>query len=154
LKNYTYITSLIIILIAIFLFGVTYQIRTTEICENRLGPRFFPRVVLGGIILLSTLLLLKSKKIVQVNNKKSISEDNYKRFRNTIFLSFLFGLLFCWLNGIVAIFIFFLGMLLIWNVRKISELIFYPAITTFLIYIIFHVFLSVRFPRGILGNLF
>src|SRR6056297_2600815 len=106
-KNPTFITALIIILIATLLFISTYSIQVSGEQGNRLGPRFFPRLMLGIIILFNLILAYQAYRYPEEQKKvKSIPKDKQNRFMGTAILGVLTGLSFNFLGGYTTIFIF------------------------------------------------
>lgn len=143
------------ILIAIFLFITTFWIPVLDIYRNKFGPSFFPQVILLAIIFLNIIWLYQVIKQPETNipyNK--VSKEIKIRFVKTIIISLLFGILFSWIGGIAAIFLFVLSFFWVWNIRKPAILILFPIIISLGVYLIFYKFLSVRLPKGIFGGLF
>jgi len=155
LKKISVMIYLLFIVISIILFVNSFSIPNPEVIQNRFGPQLYPQIILIGIIVLVSFLLYRE---IEINNKKeSEVKEIYKnknRFFQTIFISLIFAFLFSWLGGILSIFIFTLAFIWIWRIRKPFNLIFFPILVTLGIYIIFHVLLSVRFPKGFIGNFF
>jgi len=153
------ITSIIIYLffiaLSILFFIASFWIPNPEILQNRFGPRLFPQIILVAIVILIAFLLYQ--EIGKPKNEKIPiykTGENKNRFLKTIFISFLFALLFSWIGGIPAIFIFVLGFIWIWKVRHPIILIFMPFLVSLFIYLVFHIMLSVRFPKGFIGIFF
>ena len=94
---------------------------------------------------------IKAREKQDIKSEK-IEEKIYKnksRFLQTVFITIVFAILFDWLGGIPSIFIFVLAFTWVWKVRNAIILILFPFLVTTGIYYLFHVLLSVRFPRGI-----
>ncbi|RCW41995.1 MULTISPECIES: tripartite tricarboxylate transporter TctB family protein [unclassified Halanaerobium] len=154
-KNPTFITAVIMILIATLLFISTYSIQVSGEQGNRLGPRFFPRLMLGLIIFFNLVLAYQSYRYPEEQKKvKPIPKDKQNRFIGTAVLGVLTGFSFNYLGGFTAIFLFVLLFLIIWNQKRIKVLVLTPILVTAGAYLLFHELLSVRMPKGIIDALF
>ena len=152
LRNVSKILSVFFIIFSLFFLWASTSIRTLkpEIYGNRLGPKFLPQVLLIGIIIFSSIMFYESIKNPEALKKFEKNDENKKgRLIKTIVLSFLFVIMFSYLGGFPAIFIFVILFLLVWNIRSPFALILSPVIVVISIYFLFHYLLSVRFPEGI-----
>ncbi|MGM0603267.1 MAG: tripartite tricarboxylate transporter TctB family protein [Bacillota bacterium] len=154
-KNPTLITAIIIILIAALLFISTYFIQVSGEQGNRLGPRFFPRLMLVIIISFNLILAYQAYRYPEEQKKvKPIPKDKQNRFIGTAILGILTGLSFDFLGGFTTIFLFVFLFLIVWNQRRIKVLILTPILITSGAYLLFHELLSVRMPKGIIDAIF
>lgn len=154
-KNPTLITAIIMILIATLLFISTYSIQVSGEQGNRLGPRFFPRLMLGFIIFFNLVLAYQSYRYPEEQKKvKPIPKDKQNRFIGTAVLGVVTGLFFNYLGGFTTIFLFVFLFLLVWNQKRIKVLLLTPILVTAGAYLLFHELLSVRMPKGIIDALF
>jgi len=141
------------IIITILLFINSFQIKELLAMQGRFGPRLFPQLVLILTFIAFSVLLYQEIYKNKESKKLEIFKNKNRLFQ-TMVLSLVFSILFTWLGGIASIFIFILAFSWIWKIRDFVHLVIFPALVTLGIYYVFHVFLSVRFPRGIIGNLF
>lgn len=154
-KNPTLIAAIVFIIVCLLLFGATFSIRVSGEQGNRLGPRFFPRLILGLIILFNLILAYQSYRYPDEQKEvEKIPEDRKKRFIGTTILGILTGFSFNILGGFTTIFLFVLAFLLVWNQRRIKVLLLTPIFITLAAYLLFYELLSVRMPKGFIDALF
>ncbi len=154
-KNPTLFTALIFILIACLLFGSTFMIQESKNQGNRLGPRFFPRLILLLIVMFNLILAYQAYRYPEEQKKvKKVPDEKRKRFIGTIVISVLVGFSFTLLGGFTTIFFFVLSFLIIWGQRKLKVLFLTPTLVTLGAFLLFYKLLSVRMPKGIIDALF
>src|SRR6056297_4304912 len=130
-RNPTFIAAIAFIIVCLLLFGVTFSIRVSGEQGNRLGPRFFPRLVLILIILFNVILAYQAYRYPEEQKEvKKIPEDRQKRFIGTAILGVLTGFLFSFLGGFTTIFLFVFAFLIVWNQRRLKILILTPTFIT------------------------
>lgn len=150
-NNATVRAALVIIAICGLLFLATFSIQTAYVSGNNLGPRFFPRVILGIIVLLNLALLYQAIRYPEeLKEVKKIDPEKKKRMLRTMLVSVLFAVLFRYLGGMVTIFLYGFGFMWAWRVKSPLTIVLFPLGITAGAYLVFHVLLSVRFPPGIL----
>jgi len=154
LKKLTIIIIIIILFFSILLFILSFYIPTAEILKNRVGPAFFPKMILLGIMTLSIIFLFQTlKRPIEDKNVRIIVPKNRNRLILIAFITVLSGLLFNIIGGFLTIFFIIISYLWVWNIRKGLTLIIYSVGITLIIYLIFHLLLSVRLPKGIFGGI-
>ncbi|HKL12083.1 MAG TPA: tripartite tricarboxylate transporter TctB family protein [Halanaerobiales bacterium] len=154
-KNPTLIAAIAFIIVCLLLFGATFSIRVSGEQGNRLGPRFFPRLILGLIILFNAVLAYQSYRYPEEQKEvEKIPEDRRKRFIGTTILGVLTGVAFTILGGFTTIFLFVFAFLIVWKQRDLKVLILTPIFITLGAYLLFYELLSVRMPKGFIDALF
>ena len=138
-KNPTLIAAIAFIIVCLLLFSATFSIRVSGEQGNRLGPRFFPRLILGLIILFNVVLAYQSYRYPEEQKEvKKIPEDRRKRFIGTTILGILTGFAFNILGGFTTIFLFVFAFLILWNQRDLKVLILNPIFINLGYYLLFY----------------
>ena len=150
------ITTLAYLVITAILLGFSYEIPAKTADGGPLGPRFFPQLLLIILFVLNGINLIFSfrKGGANIQTIMTFEPARSKRFLLTVLATLLFGLLFCLVNGYLAIFVFVCVFLWIWETRRVITLVVTPILTTLGVYLLFHELLNVRLPKGFLGHLF
>ena len=143
----------IIFAVACFLF---YEATSFPVFEHadRLGPAFWPKIILLLTIILSGMLTAKNAlrwfKNRKLANHSVIEEEhvNLKRLFLAFVVSLIYGFSVPYSGFLLSIFIFQIIFLLILKVKNVWILIFYPVSLTAVIYLIFIQILYIPLPRG------
>lgn len=121
--------------------------------EGTVLPGYWPRLILAGIIILSTVALITKIYKDKVLKRKALKVD--KQFVATGRLVLLVLLCFIYATGInyigylIGTIVFAVLLLFIMGVRKSSILFFYPLSITTVVYLIFTKILYMSLPRGV-----
>jgi len=121
---------------------------------DKLGPAFWPKIVLLMVIVLSGVSVVKS--VLKAKRQKSPKtqpmvageQESFKRLALAIFVSLVYGFSVPYTGFLLSIFIFQIVFLLILKVKKIWILFLFPLALTVVIYIIFIEILYIPLPRG------
>lgn len=148
----------IIINAIIFCFGGYLYYLATKLPEikiaDRVGPSFWPKIILFFIIILSGFLL--TKNIIIILKRKSppkievlyLQKDWNIRLVLAILLSIIYAFFVSYIGFLISIFLFQLILLIILKVKKVLVLFFFPFIMTVIFYLIFIRTLHMPLPRG------
>ena len=148
-NNATFV-PLIIILASLVLFYFTFQFDLVPPILNRgIQPATFPKILLVIIIGLSCIMFISSTK-----NKWEGKQVLPKTFWLTIVCLLVFTI-------IAKILDFFLGLAvlsflisILWGERRIAFLVFVAIVFPALVFLFFDKLLNLRFPGGILTNIY
>ena len=147
--------GIVIMVLGLILFGLTFGVHEDVVPGDTLGSRFFPRLVVGLLLLCSITLIRngltarKTKSSDSLEKRRQLGERTFSRAVWTISLSFLYVALFNLLGIIVITPLFIFGMLLVWGEISKVNLIAIPIISTAFIYFIFSYAFEIMLPMGI-----
>ena len=138
---------------ACFLFYVATSFPMFEHAD-KLGPAFWPKVILLVTIILSGLLAVKNV-LGWVQHRASGSrrildgeQGNLKRLSLAIVVSLVYGFSVPYTGFLLSIVLVQIVFLLILKVKKVWVLVLYPLSLTAVIYLIFIKILYIPLPRG------
>lgn len=142
--------TFLIIFISSYLLYVTFTFDEVPPILNRgIQPATFPKALLILIILLSFIVFLISLKHPW---------ENQKKLPNSFYITLFSFLLFIFISSTLD---FFLGISVLsilvsyfWGERKIYYLILVGIIFPIIVFIFFETFLGLRFPPGIITNIY
>lgn len=138
---------------ACFLFYVATTFPKFEHAD-KLGPAFWPEIILLLTIILSGMLIAKNVSDWLKKRKTGLhpvieeKQGNLKRLSVAIVVSLVYGFMVPYSGFLLSILLFQIIFLLILKVKKIWILIFYPVGLTVVIYFIFIKILYIPLPRG------
>ncbi|MDG2474908.1 MAG: tripartite tricarboxylate transporter TctB family protein [Paracoccaceae bacterium] len=150
LKTDAFIVSAIIVLFSIGLFLVTLNFdKVPPILNRGIQPATFPKILLLFIIFLSFFnyfLALKTPWKIQVNLPKT--------FYHTLFIMLIFGLISKNIDFFLGLIFLSLTIAWTWGERRILPIIFVSVVFPLLVFLLFEKMLNLRFPGGLLTNLY
>ena len=150
LKTDAFIVSAIIILFSIGLFLVTLNFdKVPPILNRGIQPATFPKILLLFIIFLSFFnyfLALKTPWKIQVNLPKT--------FYHTLFIMLIFGLISKNIDFFLGLIFLSLTIAWTWGERRILPIILVSVVFPLLVFLLFEKMLNLRFPGGLLTNLY
>lgn len=138
---------------ACFLFYVATTFPMFEHAD-KLGPAFWPKIILLLTIILSGTLTAKNglnwfkSKDTGHHPVNEEHQGNLKPLSLAIAVSLIYGFSVPYTGFLLSIFLFQIIFLLILKVKKVWTLIFYPVSLTAVIYLIFIKILYIPLPRG------
>ncbi len=170
-KNIIAIICFYILSFYIYLTAKTYPISPN--IPKAQNPGFYPMLLSGLLFLLSTIYLIqiinkvtnkklknnKSKAesdIVLSDDEESFWGENSSVTKIYLFVSIIILIAYVFLLNLIGfafasfIFLVVLSFMLISNKRKIYQIIIYSLIITLIMFIIFDIFVGIRFPKGLL----
>lgn len=118
---------------------------------DKLGPDFWPQLVLGVIVILSGILVFfdfLSRRIEKPVTEFSEGKPHTKRLILAIILTLSYGFSVPWLGFLLSIFILQILFLLVLSEKKVIVIVFLPLGLTVSIYLIFIKILYIPLPRG------
>jgi putative tricarboxylic transport membrane protein len=123
------------------------------------GPALFPRIIAGGIILCSVLLVFRGLRARSVSGEAWINLDEWTRVPRHVlsFALMLAAMLFYilaseWLGFIITAFVIQLGLFLWFAVRPLTALV-VAIISTIVVQYFFVSLMRVPLPRGLLDSI-
>ena len=150
LKTDAFIVSALIVLVSIALFSVTLNFdKVPPILNRGIQPATFPKILLLFIIFLSCFnyfLALKTPWKQQVKLPKT--------FYHTIFILLIFGLISKNIDFFLGLAFLSVAIALSWGERRIFPIFFVSAIFPLMVFLLFEKMLNLRFPGGLLTNLY
>lgn len=147
--NSSFFVNFIVIILSIFLLYLSFNFQIVPPILNRgIQPATFPKILLSLIIFLSFVLFFLSLK--------KPWKKNYK-LKFPFYLTVISFILF----GIFSKIDFFLGISVLsffvsyfWGEKRISYLFLVAVLFPIIVFIFFEVILGLRFPQGIITNLY
>lgn len=151
MKNKDIRMALVLMIMFIILYGVTYTFQSSNVLKTHTTAAFFPRVVLI-IAMFFTLLIIAENLIkgADVSEQKTLDKEKLKRVLISMGLTVLLGFGASYLGTFVSIFLFIVAIMLAWGVRDKKTILLNAIITPIVVYLIFTKILLVQFPSGIL----
>ena len=162
--KFKYIWGNIMVLLMFILIGVVFLVKARAFPEPvgaELGPAVFPSLISWGMIILSSILLVKNiYQLISMKTKDDLSEvilKEGKRLLIVIPIIFLYILLISRLGFIVSTLLLLIILFNMLDLRKgatsiktrmINVLI--ACLSTIVIYLLFVNIFSITFPQGIL----
>jgi len=143
----------VILATACFLFYVATSFPMFKHAD-KLGPAFWPKVILLVTIILSGLLAVKNvlswMQNRDIGNQQIIEKEpeNLKRLLLAIVVSLVYGFSVPYTGFLLSILLFQFVFLFILKVKKVWVLVLYPLSLTTVIYLIFIKILYIPLPRG------
>ncbi len=142
--------SFIIIFISLILLFTTFSFDTVPPILNRgIQPATFPKGLLGLIIFLTTIVFILSLK-----NPWKTEKILPKTFYITLYNFILFVIIAKTLDFFLAISILSLLISFFWGERRIFYLLLVSIIFPVIVFIFFETILGLRFPPGIITNIY
>ena len=142
--------SFIIIFISLILLFTTFSFDTVPPILNRgIQPATFPKGLLGLIIFLTTIVFILSLK-----NPWKTEKILPKTFYITLYNFILFIIISKTLDFFLAISILSLLISFFWGERRIFYLLLVSIIFPVIVFIFFETILGLRFPPGIITNIY
>ncbi len=169
-KDFVAIICFYILSLYIYLVAKAYPVNPH--IPNAQNPGFYPTLLSGLLVLLSTIYLVQSINKIKKKEAKRIKEkvtkdivlgDDEEKFWGqstlktkiylfiSILMLFVYIFLLDWLGFASATFIFLVALCLMLasNKRKFYQIIIYSLIATFILFIIFDILIRIRFPKGL-----
>jgi putative tricarboxylic transport membrane protein len=154
-KKITIIESILLLIIslAVFFEGVRLMRVTTRLTQDVMGPGTYI-IILGGLLILGTLIHISSSSVSILRFKKKHLEEPHERGATFTVLAMvgiiaLYAALIQFLGYLIATPIFFLLMFRVVGVNSWRRNVALTVILSAVYYFIFVHYCSVIFPRGI-----
>lgn len=143
--------SIILMVIFIILFGLSFTFQSSNVVTSHTTASFFPQVVLIVAMFFTAIMIYQSiRNGPDTDNNKQVDKEALKRVLLSMVSAIAFGIGVPYLGTLVSISLFIIAIMLTWGVRKKSTMILTALITPVLIYFIFNKLLYVQLPSGIL----
>ncbi len=142
--------SIVMMIIFIILFALSFTFKSSDVVKSHTTASFFPQVVLVVAMFLNAIMMYQSVKNGPDKAKEEGDRDAFWRVVLSMVAAIAFGLGVAYLGTLASISLFIIGIMLIWGVRKKSTIALNAVITPILIYLIFNKILLVQLPAGIL----
>jgi len=150
-KNKDLNMAIVMMVIFIILFGISFTFQKSDVMATHTTAAFFPRVVLIVAMVFTLLLIIQSAvKGADGPKKKKMEPETFKRVVISMGLGILFGLGASYLGTLVSISLFIIGIMVTWGVKNKLTILLNAVITPILVYLIFTKVLLVQLPTGIL----
>lgn len=158
IRNGDVYSGIFFIVYAIVLFIATFSIRQLDVAT--IGSDFVPRLVLGGMFILSAILVIqglrkrKAEEDHRSTEKEQGEKANYKSVLSTIALMIGYVALIDLLGFLISTVVYLVLQFILLTDRshwKIPMYVVIAIVTSGLIYYIFRMVLHVMLPTGILG---
>lgn len=150
-------SGIVILVVSLALFGVSFGIHEDIVPGDRLGSRFFPRLVVILLASCAAMIIrsgLKARSLAASGTAMPQPDRGRRtpgRAAWTIGLSFAYIIFFKSLGVIVVTPLVVLGMLLAWGVKRKTNLVLIPILSTAALYLIFGYAFEIMLPMGVLG---
>ena len=150
MKN-IYLVPLILTIFSLAVIAIALQLDTSPemIVGDSMQARSFPIFLMILKLILIGILSFQFYK----NNPKPIALEKYHTW-GSMFLFLLFYLLTVYTDMFIGIFVVMLLMGLLWGEKRIWLSFLTATLTPLLIFLLFDFVLKIRFPRGILMDLY
>ncbi|MBW1695411.1 MAG: tripartite tricarboxylate transporter TctB family protein [Deltaproteobacteria bacterium] len=143
--------GIILMVIFIALFLITFTFQYSEAMSTHTTAAFFPRVILVVLMFLTLLLIFQNLgKGRDAETGERMDRQKVKRVVWTMICSALFLLGSTYIGTLVSIALFITGVMLTWGVQNVRTIVLNALITPLLIYLVFTKILLVQLPAGIL----
>ncbi|MEW6697890.1 MAG: tripartite tricarboxylate transporter TctB family protein [Bacillota bacterium] len=141
------------IFILVFTGAMFYQ--TTLFIYNdkiaSVGPDYWPQLILGGMLLLSVLLLVDivKRKGTLRGKEPEGPKKNPKNFWITLIIALVYSFSLNILGFALATLLILLALLWVLEIRKIRSLLFWSFSLTAIMVVLFPILMTVPMPRGV-----
>ena len=151
MTNKFYTIPLFLTVFSIIIIGISLQLDTSPemIVGDSMQARSFPIFLMVLNLILISVLTFQYKK----NNPEPIKLEKFPTW-GSMGLFFIFYLLTVYTDMFIGIFVVMLLMGLLWGEKRIWVALLTASITPALIFMLFDLVLKIRFPRGILTNIY
>ncbi|PQM62977.1 MAG: hypothetical protein CML40_00655 [Rhodobacteraceae bacterium] len=150
LKTDAFIVSAIIVFSSIVLFAITLNFAKVPPILNRgIQPATFPKILLLFIMFLSCLNFVLA---LQTPWKSHMSLP--KTFYHTLFILLIFSLISKNIDFFLGLAFLSVAITMSWGERRIIPIFFVSVIFPLLVFLLFEKMLNLRFPGGLLTNLY
>ena len=151
MTNKFYTIPLFLTIFSIIIIGISLQLDTSPemIVGDSMQARSFPIFLMILNLILISVLTFQYKK----NNPDPIKLENFPTW-GSMGLFFIFYLLTVYTDMFIGIFVVMLLMGLLWGEKRIWVSFLTATLTPLLIFLLFDFVLKIRFPRGILMDMY
>ena len=151
MTNKFYTIPLLLTIFSIIIIGISLQLDTSPemIVGDSMQARSFPIFLMILNLILISVLTFQYKK----NNPDPIKLEKFPTW-GSMGLFFIFYILTVYTDMFIGIFVVMLLMGLLWGEKRIWVSFLTAALTPLFIFLLFDFVLKIRFPRGILMNLY
>ena len=149
MKNKDLRMSIVMMVLWIILFGLSFTFQSSDAVKSHTTAAFFPRVVLLVAMFFTAIMMYQSFHSGPEAEKEK-DEEAFKRVVLSMVAAIGFGFGVSYLGTLVSISLFIVAVMLVWGVRKKVTIALTALITPVLIYLIFTKVLWVQLPSGIL----
>ena len=150
MKN-IYIVPLVLTIFSLAVIAIALQLDTSPemIVGDSMQARSFPIFLMILKLILIGILTFQFYK----NNPEPVALEKYHTW-GSMFLFLLFYLLTVYTDMFIGIFVVIFLMSILWGEKRIWVALLTASITPALIFMLFDLVLKIRFPRGILTNIY
>ena len=151
MTNKFYTIPLFLTIFSIIIIGISLQLDTSPemIVGDSMQARSFPIFLMILNLILISVLTFQYKK----NNPEPIKLEKFPTW-GSMGLFFIFYLLTVYTDMFIGIFVVMLLMGLLWGEKRIWVSFLTAALTPLFIFLLFDFVLKIRFPRGILMDMY
>ena len=151
MTNKFYTIPLFLTIFSIIIIGISLQLDTSPemIVGDSMQARSFPIFLMVLNLILISVLTFQYKK----NNPEPIKLEKFPTW-GSMGLFFIFYLLTVYTDMFIGIFVVMFLMCILWGERRIWVAILSATVTPGLVFLLFDYVLKIRFPRGILMDLY
>ena len=151
MTNKFYTIPLFLTIFSIIIIGISLQLDTSPemIVGDSMQARSFPIFLMILNLILISVLTFQYKK----NNPEPIKLEKFPTW-GSMGLFFIFYLLTVYTDMFIGIFVVMLLMGLLWGEKRIWVSFLTATLTPLLIFLLFDFVLKIRFPRGILMDMY
>ena len=151
MSNKFYTVPLFLTIFSIIVIGISLQLDTSPemIVGDSMQARSFPIFLMVLMLVLIAVLTLQYK----TNNPEPIKLEKFPTW-GSMGLFLIFYLLTVYTDMFIGIFVVIFLMSILWGERRIWVAFLTATITPGLVFLLFDYVLKIRFPRGILMNLY
>ena len=151
MSNKFYTVPLILSIFSIIVIGISLQLDTSPemIVGDSMQARSFPIFLMVLMLVLIAVLTFQYK----TNNPEPIKLEKFPTW-GSMGLFFIFYLLTVYTDMFIGIFVVIFLMSILWGERRIWVAFLTATVTPGLVFLLFDYVLKIRFPRGILMNLY
>lgn len=142
--------GMVMMVIFIALFGMSFTFQSSGVVTTHTTAAFFPRVVLLVAMVLTLIMIIQSYLKGPDKVAKKMEKAAFKRVVLTMVCAVGFGFGSAFLGTLVSISLFLVATMLAWGVRSKRAIIITAVLTPILIYLVFNQVLLVQLPAGIL----
>ncbi len=151
MKNRDLRLGIVLMVIFLVLFGITFTFRSSHAVSTHTTAAFFPRVVLVVLMILDALLIMSSwRKGTDSENDEKMDPGKKKRVMASMGLGILFALGAPYIGTLVCIGLFIIAVMVTWGVKNKMSIILNAVLTPVFIYLVFTKILLVQLPSGVL----
>jgi len=137
----------------IFFHSFSFDHRARFLQEGTVLPGYWPRLILVGIIILSTASLIIKIYKDKVLKRKALKVDKQSvatgRLVLLVLICFIYSNIINYIGYLIGTIVFAVLLLFVMGVRKPFTLFFYPLCVTTVVYLIFTKILYMSLPRGV-----